>query len=210
MASLPVLVQRTRRGRMQTAQRSPGRPIQPTRQSHGATRRRTLHASDRVEHVCQRCGCTITRVAERARFGGPGQKRSCLQPVWAEIRAIVVPVIEGRVSPWWGGDHRSGAATHRRCASAVLGRRSRRPRVGCGCVKSRARRSPRRQRSHAAPPRRNTVAEPAGGVAHQPRDRAAGSATRLYLGPRGRSSRGFRAGNANQSARDTHNCLSLN
>ena len=28
----------------------------------------------------------------------------------------------------------------------------------------------RRQRSHAAPPRRNTVAEPAGGVVRQPRD----------------------------------------
>ena len=39
-----------------------------------------------------------------------------------------------------------------------------------------ARNVSRRQRSHAAPPRRNTVAEPAGGVAHQPRDRAAGSA----------------------------------
>ena len=43
------------RGRWKRWQRSPG-ASEPRRQTGAA-----LHASDRVEHVCQRCGCKITR-----------------------------------------------------------------------------------------------------------------------------------------------------
>ena len=64
-----------------------------------------------------------------------------------------------------------GAVTRRQRFSGILGGlESDTSAPGVGSSVS------RRQRSPAAAPRRNTVAEPAGGVAHQPRDRAAGSA----------------------------------
>ena len=64
------------RGRWKRWQRSPG-ASEPRRQTGAA-----LHASDRVEHVCQRCGCKITRTLSLR-----GQKRVCLQPLRLRLRA---------------------------------------------------------------------------------------------------------------------------
>ena len=68
-----------------------------------------------------------------------------------------------------------------------------------GCVKSRSERS-RRQRSHGATAT-ETVAEPAGGVAHAARPSRAQLSEALSRSTRAQR-RGFRAGNANQSARE--------
>lgn len=63
-----------------------------------ATARQTgaaLHASDRVEHVCQRCGCKITRTLSLHDLGDAAKNEFACSLVGLRLRAIVVPVIEG-------------------------------------------------------------------------------------------------------------------
>ena len=60
-----------------------------------ATARQTgaaLHASDRVEHVCQRCGCKITRTLSLHDLGDAAKNEFACSLFGL---TIVVPVIEG-------------------------------------------------------------------------------------------------------------------
>ena len=77
------------RGRWKRWQRSPG-ASEPRRQTGAA-----LHASDRVEHVCQRCGCKITRTLSLHDLGDAAKNEFACSLVGLRLRAIVVPVIEG-------------------------------------------------------------------------------------------------------------------